>query len=319
MCRGTLTCTATSSLETSLPLEVKNLLKEFGDVFPSEGLVGLPPFRGIEHQIDLVPGASLPNRLACRTNPQETKEIEKQVQELLEKGWIQKSLSPCAVPVILVPKKDGKWRMCCDCRAINNITIKYRHPIPRLDDMLDELHGSSIFSKIDLKSGYHQIRIKEGDEWKTAFKTKRFVPNFSTLASPLNELVKKDVVFEWQEKHNLAFQELKHKLTQAPVLALPDFSKPFELECDASGLGIRTVLLQGGHPISYFSEKLHGAALNYPTYDKELYALVRALQTWEHYLVTKEFVIHSDHESLKYLKGQHKFNKRHAKWVEYLE
>nr|KYP31603.1 Transposon Ty3-I Gag-Pol polyprotein [Cajanus cajan] len=144
MCRGTLTCTATSSLETSLPFEVKNLLKEFDDIFPSEGPMGLPPFRGIENQIDLVPGASLPNRPAYRTNPQETKEIEKQVQELLEKGWIQKSLSPCAILVILVPKKDGKWRMCCDCRAINNITIKYRHPIPRLDDMFDELHGSSI-------------------------------------------------------------------------------------------------------------------------------------------------------------------------------
>nr|KYP34926.1 Retrovirus-related Pol polyprotein from transposon 17.6 [Cajanus cajan] len=148
---------------------------------------------------------------------------------------------------------------------------------------------------------------------------RRFVPNFSTLASPLNELMKKDVVFLWQEKHNLAFQELKQKLTQAPVLALPDFSKTFELECDASSLGIGAVLLQGGHPIAYFSEKLHRVALNYPTYDKELYALVRALQTWEHYLVTKEFVIHSDHESLKYLRGQGKLNIRHAKWVENLE
>jgi hypothetical protein len=171
-CKDSLISTSLTPNLSSLPSVFTSLLKEFEDVFPKDIPKGLPPLRGIEHQIDLVPGATLPNRPAYRTNPQEAKEIHSQVEELMKKGWVKESLSPCALPVLLVPKKDGTWRMCTDCRAINNITIKYRHPIPRLDDLLDELHGSCIFSKIDLKSGYHQIRIREGDEWKTAFKTK---------------------------------------------------------------------------------------------------------------------------------------------------
>ena len=154
---------------TPISLGVSSVLQDFGDVFLEDVPAGLPPLRGIEHQVDLIPGATLPNRAPYRTNPEETKEIQKQVQALLDKGYIRVSLSPCAVPVILVPKKDGTWRMCVDCRAINNITIRYRHPIPRLEDMLDESSGAVVFSKIDLRSGYQQIRMKEGDEWTNCF------------------------------------------------------------------------------------------------------------------------------------------------------
>jgi len=148
---------------------------------------------------------------------------------------------------------------------------------------------------------------------------RRFVKDFSTIAAPLNELTKKGVEFKWGSSQENAFQELKKRLTEAPLLVLPDFTKTFEVECDASGIGIGGVLMQQGKPVAYFSEKLGGAQLNYSVYDKELYALVRVLETWQHYLWPKEFVIHSDHEALKYLKGQAKLNRRHAKWVEFIE
>ena len=135
--------------------------------------MGLPLHRGIEHDIDLVHGASLPNKAAYMCNPLESKELQRQVQELIDKGYIRESKSPFVVLALLIPKMDGTLRMCIDSRAINNITIKYRFPMPHLDDMLDELHGSTVFSKIDLRSGYHQMRVRDEDEWKIAFKTKQ--------------------------------------------------------------------------------------------------------------------------------------------------
>ena len=127
--------------------------------------------------------------------------------------------------------------------------------------------------------------------------------NFSTIAAPLHTLSKKNAPFVWGSLQSTAFDELKSLLTHAPILSLPNFDKTFEVHCDASDTGIGGVLMQETRAIAYFSEKLSGAQLNYPIYDKELYALVRVLHVWEHNLHPHEFIIHTDHETLKYLKG----------------
>ena len=146
-----------------------------------------------------------------------------------------------------------------------------------------------------------------------------FIWDFSTIAAPLIELLKKGVPFEWNDSVNDSFELLKEKLSSAPVLALPKFDQPFEVDCDASGIGIGAVLSQGKRPVAFFSEKLSNARRKWTTYEKEFYAIYRALKTWEHYLIGKEFVLFSDHKSLKFLSDQKKFsNEMHVRWSTYL-
>ena len=156
---------------SDLPLEIQDMLNDYRDIIINTFLDDLPPVRSISHDIDLIPGAILPNKATYRMTPTENEEIRKQVQELMDKGLIREGLSPCGVPTVLSLKKDREWRMCTNSRAINKITIRYRFPLPRIEDLMDCLSRDKYFTKIDLKSGYHQIRIREGDEWKTSFKT----------------------------------------------------------------------------------------------------------------------------------------------------
>ncbi|GJT78697.1 putative reverse transcriptase domain-containing protein [Tanacetum coccineum] len=144
---------------------------DFPEVFPDD-LPGLPPHRQVEFKIDLVPGATPVARAPYRLAPSEMKELSNQLQELLEKGFIRPSSSPWGAPVLFVKKKDGTFRMCIDYRELNKLTIKNRYPLPRIDDLFDQLEGSSVYSKIDLRSGYHQLRIREEDIPITAFQTR---------------------------------------------------------------------------------------------------------------------------------------------------
>ena len=146
-------------------------VSDFPDVFPEE-LPGLPPHKEIEFAIDVVPGDTLASITPYIMAPLELKELKLQLQELLEKGFIRPSISPWGAPMLFVKKKDGILRLCIDYRQLNKLTVKNKYPLPIIDDLFDQLKGASIFSKIDFRSGYHQLRIKDADVHKTAFRTR---------------------------------------------------------------------------------------------------------------------------------------------------
>ena len=422
------------------------VVKEFPDVFPEE-LPGLPPDRQIEFVIDLAPGAEPISKAPYRMAPTEMKELAKQLQELLDKGVIRPSVSPWGAPVLFVKKKDGSMRLCIDYRELNKLTIKNRYPLPRIDDLFDQLKGAKWFSKIDLRSGYHQLKIKSEDIPKTAFRTRyghyeflvmpfgltnapaafmdlmnrvfkkyldkciivfiddilvyskteeehaehlrialetlrherlyakfskcefwlrevqflghivgedgikvdpakieavmnwerpktptevrsflglagyyrRFVKDFSKIATPLTKLTRKNEKFVWNEKCEESFQELKQRLVTAPVLVLPDTQGNFVIYSDASHKGLGCVLMQNDKVIAYASRQLKPHELRYPVHDLELAAIVFALKIWRHYLYGEKCEIYTDHKSLKYIFTQKELNMRQRRWLELIK
>jgi hypothetical protein len=163
-----------------LNTDIENLLQQYGDVFAEP--TDLPPARDCDHRIPLVENATPPQVRPYRIPHKQKDELEKQIKQLLASKMIQPSHSPYASPVILVKKKDISWRLCIDFRKLNALTIKDKFPVPMIDDMLDELHGARVFSKLDLRSGYHQIRMHKDDIHKTAFKT--YFGHFEYLVMP---------------------------------------------------------------------------------------------------------------------------------------
>ncbi|KAI3672437.1 hypothetical protein L6452_38525 [Arctium lappa] len=384
---------------------------KYPEVFP-EDLTALPPDRQVEFRIDLMSGAAPIARVPYHLASSEMKEMMTQLQELLDKGFIRPSTSPWGAPVLFVKKKDGSMRMCINYRELNKVTVKNKYPLPRIDDLFDQLQGASYFSKIDLRSGYHQLKVREEDVPKTAFRMRyghfeflvmpfgltnapatfmglinrvcspfldkcvivfiddiliysqsmsdheehlqsvlellkleklyakfskcefwlrevqflghvvsedgikvdptkitaikewevpktpsevrsflglagyyrRFIQDFSRIATPLTALTRKNVKFAWKEIQEDAFSELKKRLSSTPILSLPNGTKGFVIFSDASRLGLGCVLMQQGKVIAYASRQLKDHERNYPTHDLELAAVIFALKIWRHYL-----------------------------------
>ena len=427
-------------------LEDIPIVKEFPDVFPDD-ILGLPLDREVEFIIDLIPGTEPISIPPYRMAPAELRELKAQLEELLSKGFIQPSISPWGAPVLFVKKKDRSLRLCIDYRQLNRVTIRNQYPLPRIDELFDQLQGSRLYSKIDLRSGYHQLRVQESDVPKTEFRTRyghyeflmmsfgltnapaafmdlmnrvfqpyldrfvivfiddilvysgssgehsehlrivlqtlrerqlyaklskcqfwldrvtflghvisvegvsvdpqkieavvnwkppknvskvrsflglagyyrKFVDGFSKIAAPLTKLTRKDVKYDWVDACQQSFEELKGRLTSAPVLALPNGRDGFVVYSDASRQGLGCVLMQNDRVIAYASRQLKKHEENYPTHDLELAVVVFALKIWRHYLYGVPCIIFTDHKSLQYIFTQKELNLRQRRWLELIK
>nr|GEX95815.1 retrotransposable element Tf2 [Tanacetum cinerariifolium] len=260
------------------------VVKDFLKVFP-EDLPGLPPTRQVEFHIKLIPGAAPVARTSYRLAPAEIKELAKQLKELSNKGFIRPSSSLWGASILFVKKKDGSFRMCIDYRELNKLTVKNRYPLPRIDDFFDQLQGSNVYFKIDLRSGYHQLRVREEDIPKTAFRIRYGHYEFQVMPFGLTnaraifmDLMNCDKKFDWGEEQESAFELLKQKLCDAPILALPEGSDDFVVYCYASIKGLGVVLMQRMKVIAYASRKLKVHEKNYTIYDLELGVVAKTVE-----------------------------------------
>ncbi|GJV22707.1 putative reverse transcriptase domain-containing protein [Tanacetum coccineum] len=282
--------------------------------------------------------------------PSEMKELSEQLKEPSDKGFIRLSSSPWGAPVLFVKKKDGSFRMCIDYRELNKLTVKNCYPLPRIDNLFDQLQGSSVYSKIDFRSGYHQLRVREGDIPKTAFKTRYGHYEFQVMPFGLNNapavfmdlmnhvckpyLDKFVMVFiddiliysknkKEHEEHLRTILELLKKeefegihVDPAKIESIKDWVSPKSPTEIRQFLGV--VLMQRDKVIAYASRQLKIHEKNYTTYDLELGAVVFALKIWRHYLYRTKCTVFTDHKSLQHILNQKEFNMRQHRWLELL-
>ncbi|GJW44185.1 putative reverse transcriptase domain-containing protein [Tanacetum coccineum] len=295
-------------------LEDIPIVSKFPKVFP-EDLHGLPPVRQVEFQIDLILGAIPVARAPYRLAPSEMQELSNQLQELADRGFIRPSTSPWGAPVLFVKKKDGSFRMCIDYRELNKLTIKNRYPLPKIDDLFDQLQGSSVYSKIDLRSVfiddiliYYRNKEEHANHLRIIqelLKKEKLYAKFSKydfwihIVQFLGHLIdsqglhvypaKIEAVKNWaspttptkiRQFLGLAgyYRRFIKKLCEAPILALPEGNDDFVVYCDASHQGLGAVLMQREKVIAYASRQLKPHEENYTTHDLELGVVVFALK-----------------------------------------
>ncbi|GJS23296.1 putative reverse transcriptase domain-containing protein [Tanacetum coccineum] len=312
------------------------VVRDFPEVFPDD-LSGLPPVREIKFWIELVPVAMPVAKSPYRLAPSELEELSGQLKELRDKGFIRPSSSPWGAPVLFVKKKDGSFRMCIDYRELNKLTIKNRYPLPRIDDLFDQLQGSQYFSKIDLRSGYHQLRVHEDDIPKTAFRTcyghfEFTVMPFGLTNAPATreeheahlglvlELLKKKKLYAKFSKCEFWLREVQFlghvingdgiHVDPSKIEAIKNWKAPRTPSEVRSFLG-----LAGNKVIAYASGQLKIHEINYTTHDLELGAVVFALKIWRHYLYGTKSVIYTDHKSLHHIFSQKELNMRQRRWM----